>query len=92
MAADDVASGVCRVAMGSPLNGTVEIAGPEKFRLYELVRTFFEARKDSREVVEDPQARYYGVKLSETTLVAAGDARLGETRFEQWLSPAMSAR
>lgn len=92
MAADDVASGVCRVALGSPLNGTVEIAGPEKFRLYELVRRFFEANKDPRQVVADPQAPYYGIKVSETTLVAGVDARLGETRFEEWLSPAMSAR
>ena len=92
MAADDVASGVCRVAVGSPLNGTVEIAGPEKFRLYELVRKFFEARKDSREVVADPQARYYGTPVSETTLIAGGDARLGETHFEDWLSPALSSK
>jgi uncharacterized protein YbjT (DUF2867 family) len=86
MAAEDVASAVCRVALDSPLNGTVEIGGPEQFRLYELARRFLAARKDPREVVADPQARYYGIKLSETMLVPGSDARLGETRFETWLS------
>jgi len=86
MAADDVASAVGRIAMGSPVNGTVEVGGPEQFRLDELVRRFLAARKDPREVVTDPRARYYGVELSERTLVPGDDARLGETRFETWLS------
>jgi uncharacterized protein YbjT (DUF2867 family) len=86
MAADDVASAVCRVALGSPLNGTVEIGGPEKFHLDELVRRTLAARKDPREVVADPQAHYYGIKLNETTLIPGSDARLGETRLETWLS------
>ena len=86
MAADDVASAVGRIAMGSPVNGTVEVGGPEQFRLDELVRRFLAARKDPREVVTDPHARYYGVELSERTLVPGDDARLGETRFETWLS------
>jgi uncharacterized protein YbjT (DUF2867 family) len=92
MAADDVASAVRRVALGSPLNGTVEIGGPEQFHLDELVRRGLAARKDPREVVADPQARYYGIKLSETTLIPGRGARLGETRFETWLSPAVSSR
>jgi uncharacterized protein YbjT (DUF2867 family) len=71
MAAEDVASAVCRVALGSPLNGTVELGGPEKFRMDELVRRALAARKDPREVVADPQARYYGIKVSETTLIPA---------------------
>lgn len=86
MAADDVASAVCRVALGSPLNGADEIGGPEQFRLYELVRRALAARNDPREVVADPQAPYYGIKVSETTLIPGSDARLGETRFETWLS------
>ncbi|HEY7305942.1 MAG TPA: SDR family oxidoreductase [Bryobacteraceae bacterium] len=86
MAAEDVASAVYRVALGSPLNGTVEVGGPEKFHLDELVRRDLAARKDPREVVADPQARYYGIKVSETTLIPGSDARLGETRFETWLS------
>jgi uncharacterized protein YbjT (DUF2867 family) len=86
MAADDVASAVCRVALGSPLNRTIETGGPEQFRLYELVRRDLAARKDPREVVADPHARYYGIKLNETTLVPGDDAQTGETRFETWLS------
>ena len=86
MAADDVASAVGRIATGAPVNGTVEVGGPEKFRLDELVRQFLAARKDPREVVPDPQALYYGVKLSENTLLPGGGATLGETRFEDWLS------
>src|SRR5712692_362871 len=61
MAADDVASAVGRIATGSPVNGTVEIGGPEKFRLDELARQGLAAHKDPREVVADPKARYYGV-------------------------------
>jgi uncharacterized protein YbjT (DUF2867 family) len=90
MAADDVASAVCRIAIGSPVNGTVEIGGPAQFRLYELVRRGLAARRDPRVVVADPHARYYGVELSENTLVPGGDARLGETRFETWLSQSTS--
>jgi uncharacterized protein YbjT (DUF2867 family) len=86
MAADDVASAVARFAMGPPVNGTVEVGGPEKFRLDELARRFLAARNDPREVVADPHARYYGVAVSETTLVLGDDAQLGETRFEAWLS------
>jgi len=92
MAADDVASAVGRIAMGPPVNGTVEIGGPEKFRLDELVRRALAARKDPREVVADPHARYYGIELSERTLLPGDDARLGETRFETWLTqPAAKA-
>ncbi len=86
MAADDVASAVGRAAMGSPVNGTVEVGGPEQFRLDEFVRRGLTARKDPREVIADPHARYYGIKVSERTLVPGDDARLGETHFETWLS------
>ena len=92
MAADDVASAVCHVALGSPLNGTVEIGGPEQFRLDEFIRRGLAARKDPREVVANPQARYYGIRVSETTLIPNGDARLGSMHFEDWLSPAMSVK
>jgi len=86
MAADDVASAVGRVATGAPVNGMVEVGGPEKFRLDELARQGLAARKDPREVVADPHARYYGLELSERTLLPGDDARLGETRFETWLN------
>ncbi len=85
MAADDVASAVGRIATGAPVNGTVEVGGPEKFRLDELVRQSLAAHKDPREVVADPHARYYGVELSESTLVPGNDAQLGQTRFADWL-------
>jgi uncharacterized protein YbjT (DUF2867 family) len=86
MAADDVASAVSRVATGSTLNGTIEVAGPEKFRLDEFIRLGLSARNDPREVVVDPDARYFGAKLGERTLVPGDDAKLGETRFADWLS------
>jgi len=86
MAADDVARAIGRVAMSSPLNATVEIGGPEQFRLDEAVRRDLAARKDPREVISDPSARYYGIKVSERSLVPNDDARLGETRFEDWLN------
>jgi uncharacterized protein YbjT (DUF2867 family) len=86
MAADDVAGALARIAVGAPVKGTVEIGGPEKFRLDELVRRGLAARKDPREVVTDPHGRYYGIEVSERTLVPGDDARLGETRFETWLS------
>lgn len=86
IAAENVAAAVCRVALGSPLQGTVEIGGPEKFQLDELVRRALAAEKDARDVVTDPQARYYGIKVGETTLIPGSDARVGETRFETWLN------
>jgi uncharacterized protein YbjT (DUF2867 family) len=85
MTADDVASAVGKTAMGSPVNGTVEIGGPEKFRLDELVRQGLAEWNDPREVVADPHASYYGVKVSERTLVPDDDAQLGQTRFADWL-------
>jgi uncharacterized protein YbjT (DUF2867 family) len=90
MAADDVATAIGRIAVGAPVNGTVEVGGPEQFRLYEFVQRYLAAQKDPREVVADPHARYYGVELSERTLVPGGDARIGETRFEDWLSRSTS--
>jgi uncharacterized protein YbjT (DUF2867 family) len=86
ISADDVASAVGRVATGSPVNGTVEVGGPEQFRLDELIRQGLAAHNDAREVVADPHACYYGVELSERTLLPGHDARLGETRFKTWLT------
>ena len=86
MAADDVASAVALVAMGLQVNGTVEVGGPEKFRLDELVRRALAAWKDPRGVVADPHTSYYGTKLSERTLVPDDDAQLSDTRFESWLT------
>ncbi len=90
IAADDVASAVARVAMGSPLNGTVEVAGPEQFRFDEFINRGLSASKDPREVIADPQARYFGTELSERSLVPGDGALLGETRFDDWLSRSAS--
>ena len=86
MAAEDVASGIARIAVGQPVNGMVEIAGPEQFRVDELVRRRLVSLKDNREVVADPNARYGGARVSERTLLPGSNARLGETRFETWLA------
>jgi uncharacterized protein YbjT (DUF2867 family) len=85
-AAEDVATAVARVAVGAPLNGIVEVAGPEQFRLDELVGRYLRARGDRRPVIADPHARYYGAELGERTLVPDSNATIGETRFDDWLS------
>jgi uncharacterized protein YbjT (DUF2867 family) len=84
IAGDDVARLVGRTAVGSPLNGRVEVAGPEQYRMDEFFRTALAARNDPREVVTDKHARYYGAELSERTLVPAGPAILGEIRYADW--------
>jgi len=90
MAADDVASAVARIATNTPVNGTIEIGGPEQFRLDELARRFLAARQDPRKVISDPHGRYYGIEVSDTALVPDNNARLGETRFETWLTQSAS--
>ena len=86
MAADDVASAMARIATSSPVNGTVEIGGPEQFRLDELARRDLAARQDPREVISDPHARYVGIAVSERALVPDDNAQLGEAHFEDWLN------
>ena len=86
MAAEDVATAVTKVAVGAPLNGIVEVAGPEQFRLDELAGRYLAARDDRRSVIADPNARYYGAELGERTLVPDNTATIGETRFDNWLS------
>jgi uncharacterized protein YbjT (DUF2867 family) len=86
MAADDVASAVGQVATGSPANDTIEVGGPEKFRLDELIRLDLASRRDPRKVVADPHARYYGIEVKEGALVPENDAKLGKIRFEEWLA------
>jgi uncharacterized protein YbjT (DUF2867 family) len=88
MAAEDVASAVGSISVGSPVNGIVEVAGPQQFRLDELIRRFLRERRDPREVITDPHARYFGVELDERTLLPGDDATLAETRFDDWLSQA----
>jgi uncharacterized protein YbjT (DUF2867 family) len=85
IAADDVARAVASVAVSPPLNGIVEVAGPEQFRLDDLVRRKLSVRGDPRVVVADPRARYFGASLSEGILLPGADAALGEIRFVDWL-------
>jgi uncharacterized protein YbjT (DUF2867 family) len=93
MAADDVATAVAKIAVGAPVNGTVEVAGPEQFRFDELIRRGLSARNDPRQIVVDPHARYFGAELDERALIPAGDARLGEIRLQEWLGePAFQQR
>jgi uncharacterized protein YbjT (DUF2867 family) len=86
MAADDVASALASTVVNSPVNGTLEIAGPEQFRLDEFIRRGLKAHGDPREVVADPHARYFGAELSERSLVPGDGARPGQTRFDDWLN------
>lgn len=86
MAADDVAAAVCRHAADAPLNGAIEVAGPEAFGLDEWIRTVLTARSDPRQVVTDPQARYFGAVLAPDSLLPGPGALIAETRLEQWLT------
>ena len=93
MAADDVAKAVGRVAVDSPVNGTIEVAGPQQFRFDELIRQGLAAYKDSREVVADSHGTYFGAELDERSLVPWGEARLGDIRCDEWLGqPALQQR
>jgi uncharacterized protein YbjT (DUF2867 family) len=84
-AADDVAAALAVVAVGAPVNGTVELAGPEQFRLDELVRRVLSAKGDPRRVVADSQARYFGAQLDDRSLLPGDDAHIAPTRFDDWL-------
>ena len=85
MAAEDVAAAVVEAALAPPANGRIEVGGPEKFHLDELVARVLEYDKDPRKVVIDPDALYSGVKLSENSLIPGKDAKLGSTKFDWWL-------
>jgi uncharacterized protein YbjT (DUF2867 family) len=84
-AADDVAAALADVAVGAPVNGIVELAGPEAFRFDELARRVLRARNDPRRVTVDVHARYFGAKLDEQSLTPGDNARIAPTRFEDWL-------
>ncbi|RAY12871.1 NmrA family transcriptional regulator [Actinomadura craniellae] len=84
IAADEVVRAVGRIAVGSPVNGTVEVAGPERFRMDEFFRDVLAAWNDPREVVTDPHARYFGTELGERSLVPDDGATLGEVKYADW--------
>ena len=87
---DDVAAALADVAVADPLNRTVDLAGPEAIRMDDLVRQFLAASGDTREVVTDPQARYFGVTVNDQSLTPGDQPRLGSTRFVDWLSKSNS--
>lgn len=92
IAPDDVAAALADTALGQPANGVVEIAGPERVRLADLVQRFLTRTQDSRTVVRDPQARYFGALLHDDTLVPGANPRIGALDFDAWFSLPKSPR
>lgn len=86
IASDDVVAAMTDITLGNPLNSTVEVAGPEKFQLNKLVEKYMELKKDTRAVIADKNARYFGVELNDGSLTPAENARLGSIRYDQWIS------
>jgi uncharacterized protein YbjT (DUF2867 family) len=91
IAADDVAAIVANVALATPRNGIVEIAGPERAPFNEIVARYLKAVGDPRKVVSDPEARYFGSRVEERSLVPLGEARLGRIGFDDWLCRSQAA-
>jgi uncharacterized protein YbjT (DUF2867 family) len=83
---DDVAAVMAEAALAKPLNGTVDLAGPEPIRQDDLVRQFLNATGDARTVITDPKALYYGIAVNDQSLTPGDNPRLGPTRFADWLS------
>jgi uncharacterized protein YbjT (DUF2867 family) len=90
-AADDVAAALAVAAVGAPVNGTVELAGPEAFRLDELIARVLSANGDARRVTADHAARYFGAEVDDASLIPGDDARIAPTRFDEWLAPRRSS-
>jgi uncharacterized protein YbjT (DUF2867 family) len=86
IASDDVAAALADVAVAAPLNGTIEVAGPDKIPLDALARQYLTAKGDKRQVIADVHARYFGTELDDKSLTAGDGSRLGAVRFEDWLS------
>jgi uncharacterized protein YbjT (DUF2867 family) len=89
---DDVAAALAEVAIAKPLDDTVELAGPEKIRMDELVRRYLSASQDTRQVVTDPQARYFGTAVNDQSLTPGDNPRIGPTHFEDWVGRAVLTR
>ena len=89
-AADDVAAALADIAVNEPANGTIELGGPEQFRLDELARRVLDAEHDERLVVADEHALYFGTELDDHSLTPGSDARIAPTRFEDWLSQSVT--
>jgi uncharacterized protein YbjT (DUF2867 family) len=89
---DDVADAVTDVAAGAPVNGTIEIAGPERVPLDDMVRRFLSAKHDPRKVIADTHARYFGTELDDRSLTPGDGARIGSIRFDDWLRDSTAQR
>jgi uncharacterized protein YbjT (DUF2867 family) len=87
---DDVAAALASIALARPLNGTVELAGPDPIRMDELVRRFLVAHQDNRHVITDPKARYFGTEVNDQSLTPGEKPLLGPTHFDEWLSRSMA--
>lgn len=92
ISSDDVAAAVSEYAIGEPRNGIVEIAGPERVKLSELLRRYLKASSDPRQVVEDTQARYFGAELKDDTLLPGAHPRLGGMNFDTWFAQSRASR
>jgi len=92
IAAGDVSAALAEIAVQPPVNGMVEIGGPEKFKMFEIVRRALEASHDTREVVGDASATYFGAPIDDKSLVADDGSLIGPTRYEEWLSRAAAAK
>jgi uncharacterized protein YbjT (DUF2867 family) len=88
IASDDVAAAVTEATLGSPVNGIVEIAGPERVRMSDLIQRFLNAKHDERRVVADAHARYFGAELNDQSLVPGSGARIGAIGFDDWMRKA----
>jgi uncharacterized protein YbjT (DUF2867 family) len=86
VASNDVAAILADIVLGAPVNGMVELAGPERVRMDELVRRFLRATHDTREVTTDPNAKYFGVTVDDRSLTPGDEPRIGPTRFDDWLA------
>jgi uncharacterized protein YbjT (DUF2867 family) len=86
VASDDVAATLADIALGAPVNGIVELAGPEPFSLDDFARQYLTATNDPRKVVADIHARYFGARLDDRSLTPGKNPRLGAVRFEDWLA------
>ena len=89
---DDVAAALVDITLGEPVNGIVELAGPDRLRFDELIRRFLNANHDARQVVTDPHARYFGAEVDNQSLIPGNNSRIGSTSFEDWLSHSIPQR
>jgi uncharacterized protein YbjT (DUF2867 family) len=90
IASDDVAAALAALAVGPPLNGMVEIAGPEKISMDQFAQKFLAASHDKRQVTPDVHARYFGTELNDRSLTPGDNPRIGPTRFDDWLNRSLT--